>query len=83
MNISFWHWISNYYSSPIGDVMKASIPSVLLFQSESIISLLDENFNNINKSKLTDDEYLICEALTVKNKLTIDDICDILSKKNI
>jgi primosomal protein N' (replication factor Y) len=83
MNISFWHWISNYYLSPIGDVMKASVPSVLLFKSESVISLVNENYNSSNKSKLTDDEYLICEALHVKDKLSIDDIYNILSKKNI
>ena len=37
--LQFWAWMSQYYMCSIGDVMKASIPSVLLFESETIVTL--------------------------------------------
>ena len=37
--IKFWDWISKYYMCPIGDVLKAALPSNLLLQSETVISI--------------------------------------------
>jgi primosomal protein N' (replication factor Y) len=57
--LDFWEWISKYYMCPIGDVMKASVPSVLLIESETIISL-NKN-SEIDQVVLTDEEFLIFE----------------------
>ena len=40
--------MSKYYFSPIGDILKAAVPSTLLLESESIISkklILQEEIN--------------------------------------
>jgi len=77
----FWDWMSNYYMCGIGEVMKASIPSVLLIESETIISL-NKNTEFI-QNELTDDEFLICEALLNATELSIHEISEILNKKNV
>jgi primosomal protein N' (replication factor Y) len=79
--LKFWDWISRYYFTSIGEVMRASIPSNLILQSETIISLNNEN--EIDKKKLDDNEYLIIEALNINKELSIKNVSDILSKKNI
>ena len=35
--IDFWNWLSRYYFVPIGDVMKAAVPSTFLLESDSLI----------------------------------------------
>jgi primosomal protein N' (replication factor Y) (superfamily II helicase) len=56
----FWEWIAQYYLCSVGEVMRASLPSTLLLESESVVALLDTNFRDL---ELTDSEYLICEVL--------------------
>ena len=79
--INHWLWIANYYISSIGDVFKTALPSALLLESETIISFKNENF--LDESQLTDDEYLIYEALQSQSSLKIDDVIKILNKKNV
>ena len=79
--LSFWDWMSNYYMCGIGEVMKASIPSVLLIESETMISL-NKNTEFI-QNDLSDDEFLIYEALLKATELSIHEISDILNKKNV
>ena len=79
--IRFWQWMSNYYMSNIGDVLNAALPSALRLSSESTVKLIMENDVDVNE--LTDDEYLLFEALSNNNELTIDEIRLILDKKNI
>ena len=79
--INHWLWIANYYMSSIGDVFKTALPSALLLESETIISFKNENF--LDESQLTDDEYLIYEALQSQSSLKIDDVIKILNKKNV
>ena len=62
--IDFWSWISKYYFTPIGDVLKAAIPSTFLLESETIIIKKEINSHDIDQ--MTDDEYLIYEALDFK-----------------
>ncbi len=77
--IDFWSWISRYYFTPIGDVLKAAIPSTFLLESETIIIKKEINSDDIDQ--MTDDEYLIYEALDFKT-LKINEVSDILDKKN-
>ena len=79
--INHWLWIANYYMCSIGDVFKTALPSALLLESETIISFKNESF--LDESQLTDDEYLIYEALQSQSSLKIDDVIKILNKKNV
>ena len=79
--IEHWQWISNYYMCNIGDVYRGALPSALLLESETIISQKNEIF--IDEKLLSDDEYLIFEALQNQSSLKVSDIMNILNKKNV
>ena len=66
-------------SSGEGDVLKAAIPSTFLLESETII--IKKEINSDDIEQMTDDEYLIYEALDF-NTLKINEVSDILDKKN-
>ncbi len=79
--IQHWLWIASYYMCAIGDVYRGALPSALLIESETIISQKQEVF--IDESLLTDDEYLVYQALQQQSFLKVQDIMNILNKKNI
>ncbi len=81
--LKLWQWISSYYCCTLGEVMNASLPSGLKLASETKI-LLGPTYNeNLDAEYLTDDEYLIAEALTLQHELKIEDVKKILNKKTI
>ena len=77
----FWQWISEYYMCSIGVVMSAALPAALLIESETTVGLLPEV--DLQNPNLTDEQYLIVEALLQQSKLRIKDIQAIVNKKNI
>ena len=79
--INHWFWIADYYMCAIGDVYRNAMPSALLLESETMITRKNDLF--IDESQLSDDEYLIYEALQQQSSLKIQDIISILNKKNI
>lgn len=81
LQINHWFWIASYYMCAIGDVYRGALPSALLLESETIISQNKENF--IDETLLTDDEFLIYEALQHQSSLKIQNIIDILNKKTV
>ena len=81
IQIGHWQWIASYYMCAIGDVYRGAMPSALLLESETIISQKQEGF--VDESLLTDDEFLIYQALQQQNSLKVQDIMNILNKKNI
>lgn len=80
--IQHWQWISSYYMCTIGDVFRCAMPSAFILESETIISKRQEDAT-VNVSELSDDEYLIYEALQHQSSLKVQDIMAILNKKNI
>ena len=78
--LQHWQWVSNYYMCSLGDVYRASLPSAFLLESETII-YKNEHFSN--DIILTDDEFLIFEALQHQSQLTIHQVADILGKKKV
>ncbi len=79
--LEFWQWISNYYMCSLGEVMKAALPSALILESETIISLNTKS--QIEDSTLSDDEFLVYEALHHQSALKAKEIEDILDRKSI
>lgn len=79
--ISHWFWIASYYMCNIGDVYRGALPSALLLESETIISQQKDTV--INESELSDDEFLIYEALQHQSSLKVQNIMDILNKKSV
>ena len=81
IQIAHWQWIASYYMCAIGDVYRGAMPSALLLESETLISQKTDSF--IDTSLLSDDEFLVYEALQQQSSLKIQDIISILNKKNI
>ena len=79
--INHWFWIASYYMCNIGDVYRGALPSALLLESETIISRTGATF--VDEILLTDDEFLIYEALQHQSSLKIQNIIDILNKKTV
>jgi primosomal protein N' (replication factor Y) len=81
IQLKHWLWIANYYMCGIGDVYRGAFPTGLLLESETIIS--HKPNVTVNDSELSDDEFLIYEALHHQSSLKVQDIISILNKKNI
>ncbi len=79
--IQHWQWIASYYMCAIGDVFRCAMPSAFILESETIISQKQDIV--IDESELSDDEFLIYEALQHQSSLKVQDIMAILNKKNI
>ena len=80
LQIHHWNWIASYYMCNIGDVYRGAMPSGLILESETIITKRNET---ADETQLTDDEYLIYEALQHQSSLKIADVVSILNKKNV
>ncbi|WP_281239445.1 replication restart helicase PriA [Flavobacterium praedii] len=81
VQINHWKWIADYYMCAIGDVYRSAMPSALLLESETLITKKSDTF--VDESSLSDDEYLVYEALQHQSSLKVQDIISILNKKNI
>jgi primosomal protein N' (replication factor Y) len=81
IQIEHWKWIASYYMCAIGDVYRGAMPSALLLESETIITKKVNDF--IDESLLSDDEFLVFEALKHQSSLKVQDIVEILNKKNV
>ena len=77
--LELWQWISEYYHCKLGEVMRAAFPATFLLESETVI--VKKEFED-DKSKITDEEYLVYEALEYKS-LTINEIIEIIGRKNV
>ena len=79
--LSFWRWMADYYACTLGEVMAAALPGHLKLTSETIITL--GPLFDLDATQLSDNEYLIAEALTLQEELSLDNIRDILQVKTV
>lgn len=75
-----WQWIAAYYLCSLGEVMRAAIPSALLLESETLVSL-NQKFEK--EDILNDEEFLIFEALQRQSTISVTEISKVLDKKNV
>jgi len=76
-----FRFISAYYLTPLGLVIKAALPSSFMLESETYL-LLNKEADTENLA-LSDDEYLIIEALQLQKMVNIKNLQDLLGKKKI
>lgn len=79
--INFWRWLADYYLCNIGDVMNAALPSAMKLSSES--NLVLNPSADYDKNELSDQEYLIIEAIEVQGGISINDVQKILDIKTV
>jgi len=76
-----WTWMASYYMCTEGEVMRASLPSAFLLESETIIRLQPEIL--LQDEDLQDDEFLIYEALQHQSVIKIQEVMNILGKRKV
>lgn len=76
--LKLWHWLSAYYMCSYGEVMRAALPNPFLLETETKVKRVDLKSD---MSLLTDDEYLVYEALQTQPYLKLSEISQILNKK--
>lgn len=79
--LKHWEWIANYYMCPLGDVYRSAVPATLILESETILTLSENT--DAELPALTDEEYLIYEALQRQPRLQMREIIQILNKKSV
>ncbi|HXH20187.1 MAG TPA: primosomal protein N', partial [Chitinophagales bacterium] len=80
-NIEFWQWVAAYYMCTLGEVMNAGMPQGLKLDSETNIALHPEWDGD--EKKLTDTQFIVVQALRVKNKLSIQALQKLVGKRTV
>lgn len=76
-----WQWIAEYYCCTLGEVMNNALPGGLKLVSETKVIAQDQ-FDPYSM-ELSDDEFMVAEALKLQGELRISDIQDITQRKSI
>ena len=79
--LEFWDWIAGYYLCHPGEVMNAALPSALKLASETRI-VLAPDFDR-DYAQLNDREFLIVEALELRQVITITDASRIVDTQKV
>lgn len=74
-----WQWVAEYYLCTLGEVVKSALPSAFLLQSETQIRLNPDQ--TVSPEDLTDEEYLIWDALKLRESLDIAELSGITGRK--
>ncbi len=78
---TLWKWMASYYLCTIGEVMNVALPSGLKLNSETKLiarSHIDDYMGDLN-----DKEYILAEAISIQNELSISQVQDILDQKTV
>ena len=67
--LQLWKWMSEYYMCSEGEVMAAALPAHFKLSSETIL-LFNEEYGD-DFTDLSNEEYLVAEALLIKKQLNL------------
>ena len=81
LQLKFWQWVASYYMCAEGEVLRSAVPSAFLLESETIVQLLKDF--EIDETELSDDEFLLFEALQRQSSMKISEIIQVLEKKTV
>ena len=76
-----WKWMADYYMCTVGEVMNIALPSGLKLASETKL-IIREHIDDYD-GVLSDKEYILAEAVSIQNELTIAQVQDILQQKTV
>lgn len=79
--LRLWEWMASYYMCTEGEVMAAALPSHFKLSSETILVFNEEHGDDF--SDLENDEYLVAEALLMKQQLNLDEVQKILDTPHV
>ena len=81
IQLQLWQWMSQYYMCTEGEIMRAALPRTFLLESETMIYKNEEV--TLSDLDLTDQEFLIVEALQYQSQLKIGEVSAILEKQRV
>lgn len=81
LQIKHWSWVAKYYMCSIGEVFRSAVPGAFLLESETLI--LKNVESTVDENTLTDEEFLVFEALERQSMLKVQEIAAIVDKKNV
>ncbi|MBC7867232.1 MAG: primosomal protein N', partial [Gloeobacteraceae cyanobacterium ES-bin-316] len=77
----FWEWMSQYYMCTEGEVMAAALPANFKLSSETILIFNEEKGEDF--TDLSNDEFLVAEALILKKQLQLTEVQQILDANHV
>lgn len=80
---ALWEWMSGYYMCTIGDVMIAALPGGLRLSSETKLILHQDYKEKLPNTDLSDKEFLILDALELRDVLSLNDVSAIVEQKTV
>ena len=78
--LQHWQWLASYYMCTLGEVVRSALPNALLLESETLIEPFKKDYE---ESDLTDNEFLVLEALRYQSSLKLQDVSAILDRKTV
>ena len=84
VNVYQWElfrFISGYYITPLGLVVKAALPGSFMLESETFLMLNDTE--ELDTTQLSDDEYVIIEAVKMQKMVNIKSLQSLFDQKNV
>ena len=79
--LKFWEWLSQYYCCSLGEVMNAALPAHFRLVSDTLLALGPAYTQDC--TDLDDKEYLVAEALSIQNTLSVKQVQDILQQRSV
>jgi len=74
--LQLWQWMAQYYMCSEGEVMAAALPTHFKLSSETILVYNEEAGDDF--SHLSDEEFLVAEALLIKKELRLTEVQQVL-----
>jgi len=76
-----FRFISGYYITPLGIVVRAALPGSFMLESETFLT--PANDEHLDDSQLSDNEFLIVEAVRLQKMVNIKSLQSLFEKENI
>jgi primosomal protein N' (replication factor Y) len=78
---NFWTWLASYYMCSEGEVMQAALPSHFKLTSETVLEFNEEA--ELDVHELSDEAFLVAEALQIRKQLLLQEIQQILEINHV
>lgn len=79
--LELWEWTSQYYMCTEGEVMAAALPANFKLSSETTLIFNEEAGDDF--SHLSDDEFVVAEALLLKKQLQLMEVQQVLDATHV
>ena len=78
--IKLWEWMASYYMCTLGDVFRNAFPSALKLESQTFVRLINPNYEALEE--LNDHEFLVYEALKLRQIISVEEAALIVDAKS-